>query len=482
MKQEEIANVLEHSPAIRLLRSRNCDFILSFFYQVFKLENIFFISEKTIIYKLEAYLNHISFFQEKDPVEDKEERAKQYIKNWTDYNYLNNYQDENGDVIYELTSYTEKVLNWLLDLEKREFIGTESRFKDIVNRLRELMIFSDEDREKRLNELKKQKENIDNEIRAIEETGEFEIFDDYQIKSRLIELTRSARELLSDFKEVQDNFNRITRELYQQHANPDYSKENILTLTFDSLDALKETDQGKSFYAFYEFLLSRSYQDEWESMITKLFLALSKKEIQYEDIFLKKMKTYLYKNGQKVYSANDRLAQKLSKIISEKEIKERIQIKKTIGRIKELYMEITAAAAKTDLGLTLNFPHKINLFMDKKLSLKNTEIPDIYNRPENTLQLDELMKLDGLFLQEVIDKKQLINNIQSLLKERSQVTLLEVVDAYPLQYGLSEIMAYLSLHQERKLRFLVDNETKDQIEFNIAKNKSLIMPRIIFSK
>ncbi|MEM7181372.1 MAG: DUF3375 domain-containing protein [Spirochaetota bacterium] len=482
-QQKKLAELLAHSPAIRLLRSQNGELILSFLQLVFKDANVFLLSEKELHLKLEAFLNHREFFMAETENLSNETRAKQLIKQWTDNSYLRNYYDETSDVIYELTSHTEKVLQWLSNLKENEFIGTESRFKDIMNRLRELMIFSEQDKEKRLQELGKQKEEIEAEIHKIESTGEIETFDDYQIRSRLTDLTRSARELLSDFKEVQDNFDHITRELYRKHANPEYSKESILSLTFDALDSLKETDQGRSFYAFYEFLISRSYQEEWEGLVERLYAALEAKNISYEDLFLKKIKTYLYRNGQKVYTANDRLANKLSKIISEKEIQERVQVKKTIGRIKELYMQISGVDTKPKYGMHLQDLAAVNLFMDKKINLRNVDTPEIFMPPQKEVtSFADTLGFDMFLQKPAVDRKVLLQNVLSLLQEQTQVSLQYVIERYPLQYGLSEILGYFSLLREERIHAIVYDSQQDLLCFAADSHKYLSLPRVVYSK
>lgn len=62
-----------------------------------------------------------------------EDKAKKYVKKWTNNGFLTNYQDERGTIFYELSAHTNKTIDWLPSLKKREFWGTESKFKDIYN-------------------------------------------------------------------------------------------------------------------------------------------------------------------------------------------------------------------------------------------------------------------------------------------------------------------------------------------------------------
>ena len=79
------------------------------------------------------------------------------------------------DPVLELTPETEKVFQWLEDIDKKEFIGTESRFLRIFQELQDIINKSTEDPKERLNQLQKQKENIEAEIEKIKSTGQVEL-------------------------------------------------------------------------------------------------------------------------------------------------------------------------------------------------------------------------------------------------------------------------------------------------------------------
>ena len=90
-------------------------------------------------------------------VESNEQKAKRLIKDWTDKGFLTNYQNEEGEVIYEISSHTSKLIDWVVSLKKEDYIGTESKFKTLFSQLKELVEYSNEDREKRLELLRTEK-------------------------------------------------------------------------------------------------------------------------------------------------------------------------------------------------------------------------------------------------------------------------------------------------------------------------------------
>ena len=79
-----------------------------------------------------------------------------------------------------------------------------------------------------------------------------------------------------------------------------------------------------------------------------------------------------------------------------------------------------------------------------------------------------------------IDRKVLEKNILEALKDRSQVTLSDVIELYPLKHGLSELFAYFATLSRFPHKSV--NEIKSQaIVFDHENNKRIRIPEIIIS-
>ena len=74
----------------------------------------------------------------------------------------------------------------------------------------------------------------------------------------------------------------------------------MLNYIFDAYGELKQSQQGKSFYAFWEFLLSADLQKEWDELTGALYKTLENRGIDAHDMFLKEMKKHLFDAGEKV--------------------------------------------------------------------------------------------------------------------------------------------------------------------------------------
>ena len=184
MQVEEITQILRESPSVRLIKSRSVDFFLSFVIEAFEEQAA--IMQERLHMLLENRLDEQENTLVEDDsemtrlVESNEQKAKRLIKDWTDKGFLTNYQNEEGEVIYEISSHTSKLIDWVVSLKKEDYIGTESKFKTLFSQLKELVEYSNEDREKRLELLRTKKMEIEHQIQRLEMGEEVEVYEDHQ--------------------------------------------------------------------------------------------------------------------------------------------------------------------------------------------------------------------------------------------------------------------------------------------------------------
>lgn len=485
MDKIKLSDTLNNSPSVELLKSRNREFILLFLIDTFAKETA--ISSENIHYKLEAYLeeNGIEIDEENeikfsDTYEDK---AKKHIQQWANNGFLTNYQNESGEVFYELSSHSSKTIDWLVNLKKEEYIGAESKFKTLFNQLKELVEFTNEDKEKRLQLLEDKKLEIEQQIQRLKMGEDVKVFEEYEIVPRFKDLNKIAKELLSDFKEVDDNFKTIIKEIYQKQSDTSLNKGSILQYTFDALDQLKESSQGKSFYAFWEFLLSSELQQEWENLTHSLYQILEEKNIEISDVFLKDMKRHLFDSGQKVYRTNDKMAEKLSRIIRETEITKTEVTKNLIQEIKKLLLEVSKTKIKKSPDISLDIEEiEISLPFERKLTYEQSEEIVYKDKPQLAeTNITDFEGLNKLYNPHIVDKKLLRKRIKEVLNEKSQATVLDIIEENGgLTKGLPELFGYISLMKEFKHTVNVDKT--QYILFDKTNKKHIQIPEIILIK
>ncbi|SFI59005.1 DUF3375 domain-containing protein [Halpernia frigidisoli] len=481
----KIADILNNSPSVDLLKLRNREVIITFLVNTFSNQQGTISSER-IHNQLADYLEAVQVeIDEESEIlfsDNYEIKAKKFVQNWTNKGFLTNYQDETGEIYYELSSHSSKTLDWLSGLQKEEYVGAESKFKNIINQLKELVEFTNEDTEKRRQLLEDKKLEIEQQIQRIESGEDIKVFQDFEIVPRFNQLTKSAKKLLSDFKEVEDNFKVITRDIYLKHAEGSLTKSNILEFTFDAIDELKNSPQGKSFYAFYTFILTPALQEEWGNLTKELYKTLEDKEIEISDYFLKGMKKNLHSSGQKVSKANDKMAEKLSRIIRENEASKSEITKNIIQDIKKYLIELSKAKIKPGVSFELETDIEINIPFERKLTFEPSEEITYKTKPKLADEdISHSNHLNKLFNLSAIDKEILRKRIKEVLRDKSQTTIAEVIENFGgIEKGLPELFGYIGIVKEFK--HSINPDKKQRIQFDIENKKSIQIPEIILTK
>ncbi len=190
--------------------------------------------------------------------------ALDYLNDWSapDKGWLRKfYTPDTDEAQFDLTPATEKAILWLLSLTERSFVGTESRLLTLLALLEQMSTGTETDPKKRVEELQKKRDALDIEIAHVLE-GHTPLLDDTAIKDRFQQFQQLARELLSDFRQVQDNFRQLDRKVREKIALWEGTKGTLLDEIMGERDAIGDSDQGRSFRAFWNFLLSSRRREE----------------------------------------------------------------------------------------------------------------------------------------------------------------------------------------------------------------------------
>ena len=487
MQHEEIQHLLSFSPTVKLLRAKSAPLVISFLYQAFKVNNRITLPAYELVTQLAEYLEGL---EDKDlvDIEDKDSLslARKYLDRWAseDQRLVKRYPDDQGEPTVELTTHTEKAFQWIENLQRREFVGTESRFLEIYRQLKELIDNTSADPKRKIKELEKKKKAISKEIAAIKKAGVVPTFNDTQIKERFYNITKTARELLSDFKEVEQNFKEISLNIYRQQTREGVDRGQILGYTLDATEQLKGSDQGRSFYAFWQFLISGNKQDELMDLIFHTYTLLRERDIDYADNFLRKIKVYLHNAGQKVINSNHLLAEKLSRILSQQSLSDHRRAIEIIGEIKNLAVrKIGKFHGQRDF-ITIEGLPEIDMSFDRPVS-DPPQRANFKNQPTEigSSQLEDA-NFEILFDQFEMNRQELEANIGALLKQQQQVSLSELVKTYPIQNGLAEVLTYFSIATGSQ-QHLVNSEKKEAIPWLFEETadpikKEIFLPQVIF--
>jgi hypothetical protein len=94
---------------------------------------------------------------------------------------------------------------------------------------------------------------------------------------------------------------------------------------------------------------------------------------------------------------------------------------------------------------------------------------------------DEDIPANALFEQVYVDKERLSGHVRRLLQSREQVSLVDVIHEHPLEQGLAELVAYLSLAAEDR-RAMIHDERTETIGWtdDFGAKRQATVPLVIF--
>ncbi len=469
---------LEHSASIKLLRSDNAALIVSFLQQAFKAQHRTSVGYKELLEALEQTLDTLHETQPELYLNS----AKNYLTIWCDdeHRFLARRYLADDEPIFELTPATEKVLNWLDDLNRREFVGTESRFLRIFDLLDEIRVQSSADPETRLSYLKKRKAELQEEIDRIEASGVVSRYNPTQLKERFAEAQQLARQLLADFKEIEENFRGIARSVQAKQLEAHAVKGAVLRSVLDADAELKKSDQGRSFYAFWQFLISPQKQEELRQLVESVHVLPELSELAGHQETLSRIKEHLLTASSSIIQSNQRLAEQLRRLLDEQNIAENKRVLALVADIKKL------AVQHEDDGedfISLETRPNIQLVMERPL----WEASDTPSFEPQALSLGgedvSAVNTDALYRGVYVDKRVLAKRIEAELSKRPEVGLAELLKRYPAEQGLSEIIAYLSIASQHEQHRINDTfyETVTLIGSD-GQTIELVVPQVVFRR
>ena len=474
-------SLIKNDAGYSLLKSNSASLVISFFYQEFIVLSKMSVLATDFEIHLDTFLKDhkeelgdfdIENLDEEEESflgqKDRKQKVRGYIEKWCKKGYLSRYHNNDREAVLERTPSTIKLINWLDDLKPKKFIGTESQFKSILNQLHNLYQHITEDTASRIKTLRQEKANIEKEIKRLEEGGKVESYSPVQIFEMVDLCLRNGKDLLNDFRQVEDNFRQAGAEIYKKQSELNYSKGDILGFALDTDEKLRQSPQGQSFDAFWKFIAEDN--DNEINMITNTIIekVISTSEINQLDTldtdFLLNFKKNLFEAGSKIIDTKHGITDRLSRVLQQNQNGNYQKLNSLITDIKKLASEKFKAADYTN---ERNF-----MMYDTKPIITRSFVPIQPNMQKEFSKMEKFDSSDidisdynDLLTQFYVDRKQLLQNIISYKKNHNlQFTLGELLAEYPITKGMAEIAVYYDLVNSEK-GFTIDENAKEQIHY-----------------
>ena len=476
MQYEDFKRLRSH-PAWRLLAADHAPLILSFFHRAFIRSNRRAIAAGELTALLDDHLHHL---REVYGADFAPRPPQEYLDNWASGQeaFLRKYYPEKGDEPeYDLTPASEKVLEWLTDLEPKQFVGTESRLLAIFRLLREIVRDTAVDPQEQIAALEIEKKRIEAEIARLRQ-GQIPPRDATRVRERFLLVDDTARHLLFDFRQIEENFRGLDRLARERIAIRDRSKGDLLDEIFGEEDTIRGSDQGRSFRAFWAYLMSPVSQTELDRLTARV---LDLPEVQGLDAGagLERLRFDLLEAGEKVNATCARLVEQLRKFLDDQTWLENRRI---MAIVRDIEKNAVLVRQSPPPGFEFHLLDQLRPGIDLPMARG-------LFRPARPARVDDApgpgvvdFATPALYRQHHVDEARLKRRIRRALRGRAQVSLAELCRRYPVEKGLSEVIAYLHIACNDE-RAAVDTARSVAVAWTDAegRRRTVHMPEVIFT-
>jgi hypothetical protein len=484
MDYNDIARLHKSDPALLALRKEWLPLAVSFLYYAFKSKHQVLLPQEVFREQLSTYLDYVNAMLPDDA--QCRYPADHFLARWSREDDLIRIRSRDEGYIVQLSPHAERLLGWFEDMLSRGMIGTESRLRNILSLLDELVTQSTEDIEQRLQQLYDRREQLDTEIARIEATQQVDGLNNVQIRERLDHISGMASHLLRDFSLVEERFREMARTIQQAQLDPDARRGDILGSALDADEQLGASDEGQSFRAFYELLTHPQQREQFDHLVGAVFDMPRLNTFIDENAVLKRLTSYLLEAGERVNQSNQRLAEHLRRVVDTRNIIESRRVQTLAREIKHLTSQLDEAMIPLMRTRRSFFDLEGEPDVDLPLERPLFEPPEYLGataRPHLAPLVIDTDALSSLYETFFIDDTILRDNIARLLMSRPEVTLAEVSQSYPVTLGVAEIVAYLQI-AARGPQHTIDHSMRDVLLIKTPNNqeKSVEIPRIVFRR
>lgn len=476
----ETERLLDH-PAVRLLRSPNGAFTLTFLHRAFKEQHDISVSESHLRARLENFLEESRALQPGSYPRT----ASDYLAAWCGDEQLllkKLYSHQVEEPVFELTSGAERAMQWIEDLQAKPFIGAESRLELILRNLEEIVLFSTPDVEKRISVLREQQLDIQAQIDVMLTSNMAVAYTPVQLTERFANALDLARGLTGDFRQLEENFKEVARSLAESHAKPGVKKGRMVGQLLDTHAAIKDSPQGQSFYAFWNLLSSPERQQRWRELTRQVYRIEKIDSALRSNRLLERLSSLLLVEGERVVRSNERMAATLRRALESAASGED-------QRLRELIHEIQQAAI-----IVRNNPPSEDEFFD----FAGPPVPfasfsrSFWQPDANGSLLDEFSFASGAELdRSIVDRfknladlnlKRLREHIRECLSTHDSILLSEILRQFPVTDGAIEIIGYLVIATQEDTHYVARNQFASIWVEDAAGRASWRVPEVLFAR
>lgn len=386
--------------------------------------------------------------------DDFPQTAQAYVANWLSEGYLERrFPPGATEEEYELSTAAVEAIRFVSAIAEPHSTATESRLSLVIQALGRLAEDTDTDKQRRIDRLMAEQARIDKAIDEIRK-GQMRVLPRDAALERTREIISLADDLTGDFRRVRDQFEQLNRELRERIMDSEGNRGEVLYSLFDGIDLIAESEAGRTFSAFWRLLTD----PEQAAMLEESLDSVMSRDLVGElDVrerrFLRRLTRNLLEQGGAVHEVLQAFARSLKHFVQSHEYLEQ-------RRVNELLKEaqLAALAIKDEVKTTDAIEYSLELTSSRLRSLSQWALydPSLQAEPE-AMQDGESPPIDlemvrELVAQSEIDFRTLKSHVRSMLEQRDQASVGDVLECFPAAQGLGSVVGLLALSGRHGIR------------------------------
>ena len=374
--------------------------------------------------------------------------ASQRVTIWRQAGYIvRSLTDRDAEPVYALSVGAFEAVRFISSQNAVRISPTESRLELLIYAFKKLIDDTDENVEKRVSRLKREKLEIDERIKALME-GRISTVSDIEVQAQLSDIFAMIEALDGDFLRVRDAFMELAERIHADVLGNEDTRGAILAKFFAGYDAVAESDAGRTFTAFYKFLMSDIATREIDELIEAISERPCWKDVEERrrDV-VQEVQPNLKSRARETQRMMSRLAKSLRYFVQSREYQQNRRLTELINQTRRL-----ALLAMQQKAISTYTP--VLQVNETFASISSIGATSLFN-PENAgdaqeLTLQEQTDIDLMSLSERLSASEinyalLKKQIAECLSDRATVSLGEVLERFPARQGLASIVGMIHL-------------------------------------
>ena len=270
------------------------------------------------------------------------------------------------------------------------------------------------------------------------------MLDGTRLRDRYQQFTSTARELLADFRQVEENFRSLDRSAREKIATWQGSRGELLDELVSTRANIDGSDQGRSFQAFYDLLLSEARQEE----LSQLLGRVSELAQIQTDSRLRTIHHDWADAAERTQQTVRQISEQFRRFLDDQIWVENRRVLELVKDIERHAIDVRAQAPKKDspVGIEVDVPGvDVALPLERPLyDVRPTTEVDSLLQPSEAEDLDTTALTSQVF----VDQTKLLSQLAAIIPQGESALLDDIVQMYPIEQGVSELIGYLSLPAE----------------------------------